>query len=214
VDATVALIDAAARSGQHPRFLFASSIAVFGDPLPAVVDDRTLPAPRMVYGAHKTMMEQWLAAQTRRGAVSGLSLRLPGIVARPRAPSGMKSAFLSDVFHALKAGEAIALPVSPAATMWLMSASRIARNLAHALDSEAEGALTLPALRVTMAELVNALAVATGAPADLVSYAPDEAIESAFGRQPLLQTPAAEAYGFGADADLAALVRSALLTLS
>ncbi len=40
IDATMALVDAAAQAGQRPRFLFASSIAVFGDPLPPLVDDQ------------------------------------------------------------------------------------------------------------------------------------------------------------------------------
>lgn len=214
IDATMALADAAAHSGQKPRFIFASSIAVFGDPLPAFVDDETALAPRMIYGAHKALMEQWLATQTRRGAISALSLRLPGIIARPRGPSGMKSAFMSDVFHALKAGERISLPVSPQATMWLMSVAQIARNLVHALQIDAQGALTLPAQRVVMDDLVSAICGATGCAADLVTYAPDTAIERAFGSQPPLSTPAAEALGFAADADLKALVHSALSTLS
>lgn len=214
MDATMALADAAAQSGQRPRFIFASSIAVFGDPLPAFVDDDTPLAPRMIYGAHKALMEQWLATQTRRGAISALSLRLPGIIARPRGPSGMKSAFMSDVFQALKAGERIGLPVSPKATMWLMSVAQIAQNLVHALQIDAEGAFTLPAKRVVMEDLVKAICGATGSGADLVAYAPDAAIERAFGSQPPLSTPAAEALGFAADADLKALVTSALSTLS
>lgn len=214
LDATMALVDAAARAGQRPRFLFASSIAVFGDPLPPLVDDTTPLAPRMLYGAHKAMMEQWLATQTRRGAISALSLRLPGIVARPRAPSGMKSAFMSDVFHALKRGEAIVLPVSASATMWLMSVAQVARNLTHALEIDAQGSLTLPARRLSMDELVGALLAATGASQELVTYNPDSAMELAFGRQPALSTPTAAGLGFAADRDLTALVESALSTLS
>lgn len=213
IDATMALIDEAAAAGACPRVIFASSIAVFGDPLPSLVDDRTPTAPRLLYGAHKAMMEEWLATQGRRGAISPLSLRLPGIVARPRAPSGMKSAFMSDLFHALRAHEPIALPVSPDATMWLMSVARLARNLAHALTSEAHGTLTLPALRVTMADLVATIAAATQAPPSLVTYTPDTHIEAIFGRQPPLATPAATQLGFAADDDLAALVASALSTL-
>ena len=83
-----------------------------------------LAAPKMYYGAHKLMMEAWLATMTRRGAVHGLSLRLPGIVARPRAPSGMRSAFLSDLFHALRAAIADEMPVSAGATSWLLSRCR------------------------------------------------------------------------------------------
>lgn len=214
IDATMALVDAAAQAGPKPRFIFASSIAVFGDPLPQKMDDMTPLAPRMLYGAHKAMMEQWLATQTRRGAISALSLRLPGIVARPRAPSGMKSAFMSDVFHALKYGEAITLPLSEEATMWLMSVAQVARNLAHALEIAAEGAMTLPARHVSMRDLVMTLSAATGAAATLVAYEPDSLVEAVFGRQPDLSTPTAQSLGFAADRDLTALVASALSTLS
>ena len=213
LDATMALIETAANTGARPRFVFASSIAVLGDSLPPLIDDATPLAPRMIYGAHKAMMEQWIGLQTRRGAISGVSLRLPGIVARPRAPSGMKSAFMSDVFHASASGEALVLPVSCGATMWLMSVERVVANLAHALAIEATGSITLPALRVSMAELVAAITRATGTDPGLITYQPDPVLEAGFGRQPLLVTPCADALGFVPDKSLADLVGSALGTL-
>lgn len=214
VDATMALVDIAAQAGNRPRFLFASSIAVFGDSLPAIVEDRTPVAPSMLYGAHKAMMETWLETQSRRGAVSGLALRLSGLVARPRGPSGMKSAFMSDVFHALYAGKAITLPVSPEATMWLTSVSRMATNLAYALQIEATGTVTLPALRISMRDLVEEIARASRTKSSKASYAPDPALEAGFGRMPQLATPAADALGFTHDGTIGALVASALATLS
>lgn len=214
IDATMALVDAAALAGNRPRFIFASSIAVFGNSLPALIDDGTLPAPVMIYGAHKAMMESWIEAQTRRGAISGLSLRLSGIVARPKGPSGMKSAFMSDVFHALNAGQTIELPVSPEATMWLMSLQRVAANLVHALQIEATGTCTLPAIRTSMRDLVQAIASATQADPALATYAPDMALEAGFGRQPPLSTSAAEALGFTNDRSVDALVASALLAFA
>jgi D-erythronate 2-dehydrogenase len=213
VDATMALVDAAVSAGTRPRFIFASSIAVLGDQLTSHVDDASPLFPRMVYGAHKAMMEQWIATQSRRGAISGLALRLPGIVARPRAHSGMKSAFMSDVFHAFAAREAIDLPVSRGATMWLMSVDRVAANLSHALSIDATGSVTLPALRVSMGALVTTIAEATGADPALATYNPDPSIEAGFGRQPALTTPAADALGFTHDDSLAALVASALGSL-
>jgi D-erythronate 2-dehydrogenase len=212
VEATRALIDIAARSTPAPRFVFASSIAVFGDPLPAQIDDTTPPAPRLLYGAHKAMMETWIDNQTRRGALRGLSLRLPGIIARPRGPSGMKSAFLSELFHALQADEPVTMPVSPVATTLLMSVQRVAANLAHALSSEASGHLNLPALRVRMSDLVAAVAATTGASTDRVSWDPDAALEAQFGALPPLIARRAEALGFTHDGDLEGLVRSALAT--
>ena len=214
VDATMALVDAAAGAGQCPRFIFASSIAVFGNALPPVVDDATPVAPTMVYGAHKAMMETWIETQTRRGAISGLSLRFPGVVARPQGPSGMKSAFMSEVFHAFRSGVPIELPVSPVATMWLMSVARLVGNLVHALEIDATGTITLPALRVSMRALVEAIARATTADSALASYLPDPALEAGFGRMPPLKTGAAAALGFPHDGHIDALVDSALATLS
>ena len=213
VDATMALVEAAAAAGDSPRFVFASSIAVFGEPLPSAIDDATPLAPRLVYGAQKAMMEQWLATQTRRGAIDGVSLRLPGIVARPQAASGMKSAFMSDVFHALRADAQFTAPVSPGATMWLMSVGRVAANLVHALANGPHAPMTLPALRVRFADLVAEIARQTGRSTDLVSYHPDPALEAAFGHQPPLATPAADAAGFAHDGSLPALVASALASL-
>lgn len=213
LDASMALIDAAAKGGMRPRVIFASSIAVFGNPLPAAVDDATPLKPRMLYGAHKAMIEQWVGTQTRRGAIAGLSLRLPGIVARPRGAAGLKSAFMSELFHALKAGEAITLPVSPEATMWLMSVAQVAANLVHALLIDGVGTMTLPAQRVTMAGLVSVIERATLADPALVTYRTDAELEAGFGRQPPLSTPCAEALGFCADAGIEALVASALAAL-
>ncbi len=216
VAAPMALIDAAAGHGNTPRLLFASSIAVFGDPLPPHVDDETCVSPMLRYGAHKAMLEEWIATLTRRGAVRGLSLRLPGIVARPLAPSGMKSAFLSNLFHALKAGELITLPVSADATCWLLSRRALVGQMTAALTlvSDPETTrLNLPALRVQMGDLVAEVARQAGADPARATYAPDPAIEVAFGAQPPLATPAADALGLRHDGDLAALVAHALADL-
>ncbi len=216
VAASMALIDAAAAYGTCPRVLFASSIAVFGDPLPPHVDDDTPLMPMLRYGAHKAMVEEWIATMTRRGAIRGLSLRLPGIVARPLAPSGMKSAFLSNLFHALTAGTPIALPVSTDATSWLLSRRTLIAQLEHALDlpdNPADARLNLPALRVQMGDLVVEVARQTGSDTALVSHAPDPAIQAAFGSQPPLSTSRADALGLHHDGTLAALVGHALADL-
>lgn len=212
----MALLDAVAAHGNRPRVIFASSIAVFGEPLPPLVDDTTPVRPMLRYGAHKAMLEEWIAMLTRRGLVRGLSLRLPGIVARPLAPSGMKSAFLSNLFHALKAGESITLPVSAEATCWLLSRRALVAQMTTALDlaDDLPGArLNLPALRVRMGDLVAEVARQTGAQAQLACHDPDPAVEAAFGAQPPLSTPAADALGLTHDGNLAALVANALADL-
>lgn len=219
VEAGMSLVSEFAAGRARAPFVFASSIAVLGSDLPEVVDDTTALAPQMLYGAHKAMLETWLEALSRRGQLSAISVRLPGIVARPQGPSGMKSAFLSDLFHALATHRAIVLPVSPSSTTWLLSVSQVAECMAHALDLASRQfpecrTVTLPALRVRMDELVAEVCKQCGADPALASYRADEAIERGFGRSPPLITACADRLGFVHDGDLGQLVRSALQTLT
>ncbi|WP_334185162.1 NAD-dependent epimerase/dehydratase family protein [Novosphingobium sp.] len=219
VDAMYDLLLEASALTPGLRVAYASSIAVYGDPLPAEVDDATPLSPRMIYGGHKAMMEHAVALFSNRGLIDGVTVRLPGILARPKGPSGMKSAFMSNLFHALKAGEAFTCPVSAAGTIWAESLECVARNFVHALTLDTAllpptRAVTLPALRVTMGDLAAEIARQCGVSADLVSYEPNAALEAAFAAQPPLSTPAAEKAGFAHDGDLAMLARSALRTLS
>jgi nucleoside-diphosphate-sugar epimerase len=189
---------------------------VFGVPLPLDrVDDETLPVPSMSYGAQKLIGETLLADFARRGLIDGISVRLPGIVARPRQRGGHLSAYMSNIFHALAAGEAFSCPVSAGATSWFMSRERIVDNLIHAagLPTEALGRRTfnLPALRLSMMELIDGIGAALGrSVSHLVSFAPDVALEAQFGAYPPLFTPIADALGFAHDGDAASLVRRAL----
>lgn len=191
------------------RLVLASSIAVFGGRLGAPVDDATVPTPTSVYGTHKRMTELAFADAVRRGAVRGLALRLPGIVARPRGAGGFGSAFLSDLFHAARAGEAYRIPVAPDATSWLLSARAVARILVDALLSDATeaAAVTLPARHVRIGTLVEALGRA-GDTSGFI-YAEDARLRATFGSYPPLATPRAEALGFRADADIDALIDAA-----
>lgn len=218
VDAMYDLLLEASAIQPGLRVVYASSIAVFGDPLPARVEDDTPLSPKMIYGGHKAMMEDAVAMFSNRGLIDGVSVRLPGILARPKGPSGMKSAFMSDLFHALKAGEAFTCPVSAQGTIWAQSVRQCAANFVHALDLDSAllpptRAVTLPALRVTMGELAAEIARQCGASADLVTYAPDAALEAAFASQPPLETPAAIRAGFAHDGDSATLVANALATI-
>jgi D-erythronate 2-dehydrogenase len=202
--------------GVAPVFVFASTIAVFGSPMPALVDDDTALQPQMSYGAQKLIGEVLVADFTRRGWVDGRSVRLPGVLARPPARTGQLSAFMSDIIRELAAGRRFTCPTSESATTWASSIGNIVDNLIHAstVDGKrlpARRCLTLPTQAFTFGQLVDAIAQVHGpAVRDLVSWAPDARIESLFGRFPPLKTPAADAAGFRHDGDLPTLVRRAL----
>lgn len=215
LDATLALGEEAATATDCPRIVYTSTIAVLPSPMPALVDDSCPIEPVMTYGTHKAMIELALADMSRRGLLDSVGVRLPGILARPPASSGLKSAFMSNVFHALKAGEDFVSPVSPQATMWLMSVRQCAANLIYAADMDSaklpvKRCVTLPVVRASMGDLVQAVAEQLGVSADLVTYDPDPALEAVFGSQPPVITAAAEAAGFRNDGSLEQLVQRAL----
>lgn len=217
VDGTIALAEGLAQRKAPARLVFTSSIGVFGVPLPKTrVDDETLPLPSMTYGTHKLIGEAVLSDLARRGLVDALSVRLPGIVARPPQKTGHLSAYMSNIFHALATGETFVAPVSRGATSWFMSRTRCVDNLIHAasLPADAIGArraFNLPALRLSMDELVEGLATHFGTKVhDLVSYEPNAALEAQFGAYPPLETTIADQLGFTHDGDAAALVARAL----
>ena len=219
IDAMHDLLDRAAALPNRPRFVYASSIAAYGHPLPQDgVDDDTALSPSMIYGGHKAMMEIAVAMFSNRGGIDGVSVRLPGILARPKGPSGMKSAFMSDMFHALAAGEPFTCPVSQNATIWALSLSQCVDNLVHGLVCDTSllpstRAVTLPARRFAMKDLLDQICLYLGTSADLVTWNPDAELEKAFGAQPPLSTQAAERAGFACDASDASFVESVFSTL-
>jgi nucleoside-diphosphate-sugar epimerase len=170
----------------------------------------------MSYGTQKLIIEALLADFSRRRLIDGLSLRLPGIVARPRQAGGHLSAYMSNIFHALAAGEAFTCPVSAKGTSWFMSRECCVDNLIHAASLPPDLVLPrrsfcLPALRLSMDELVGALAEQFGAAVkNLVTYASHPDLELQFASYPPLLTPIADALGFLHDGDAATLVRRAL----
>ena len=217
VEALVRLFGAFARQQTPARIVFASSIGVFGVPLPEdKVDDETLALPTMSYGAQKLIGETVLADFSRRGLIDGIAPRLPGIIARPRQAGGHMSAYMSNILHALAAGEAFTCPVSRSAQSWYMSRERCIDNLLHAAeipggDLGTRRSFNLPALRLSMDQLVDGAAAHFGEQVrDLVSYEPDADLEAQFGAYPPIETPIADRLGFTNDADAERLVARAL----
>jgi D-erythronate 2-dehydrogenase len=193
----LALAQGVARRNPGARFVFASSIAVYGV-LQGAVDAHTMPRPALSYGAHKLMTEILLSDMTRRGALAACSLRLPGLVARPATESGHGSAFMSQIFHKIAADVPYACPVPATARCWWMSRRACLDLLVQAAR-----------LVASTGDVAQAVAEVTGHRPQ-ISWGADAALTRLFGTLPDLHAPEAEALGFRADADLITLTKNAL----
>jgi D-erythronate 2-dehydrogenase len=218
--ATINILETLRATNTQPRMVFASTIAVYSNQLPALIDENTLPDPFLSYGTHKLMGEYLVSDYSRKGFVDGRSVRIPGIVARPPAAAGMLSAFLSDIITSLSSGKSFVCPVSEQGTSWFMSRACMVDNLIHAATLAPEVAAKqrtwqMPVLRLSMRELVHAIADLYGKDVmSRVTYEPNAKLEAGFASQPPLHVPKSLAAGFRNDGDAKTLIKRALEGLS
>ncbi len=221
LDTTRALLDACrqqtASGHPPPLFFFSSSVAVYGSdpalPLPAVVNDDTLPTPQSSYGIHKFVCEQLVADYTRKGHIDGRAARLMTVSVRPGKPNGAASGFLSGMLREPLAGQPSNCPVPLDTPVALSSpATTVAGIIAVAEASrEAFGgrtAINLPALSLRVQDMLDALAAFAGPEATaLVSHEPDAATARIVAGWPArFDSPRARALGLQADPDFHAVL--------
>lgn len=218
LDSTRALLDACRRAGHAPLFVFSSSVAVFGDspeqPLPALIEDSTLPTPQNSYGIQKFIGEQLVADYTRKGYVHGRNVRLMTVSVRPGRPNGAASSFLSGMLREPLAGERARCPVAPDTAVALASPGNTVAGIlraatASAAEWGARTAVNLPALSTTVREMAQALErVAGTAATDLIDWEVDAAISKIVTSWPSrVHAARAAALGLKADASFDAILR-------
>ncbi len=175
LDSTRALLDALRhrqQGGHAPaRLVFSSSVAVFGPdpalPLPAVVADDTLPTPQTSYGTHKLICEQLIADYTRKGYVDGRAARLMTVTVRPGRPNGAASSFFSGIIREPLAGEAAVCPVAAEVSHPVTSVGNTVEGLIAVYEASRDAfggrtALNLPAINVTVQQMLDALEAVAG----------------------------------------------------
>ncbi len=156
------LLDAIVAANYRPRFIFASSIAVFGALFSGAISDEFFTTPLTSYGTQKAICELLISDFTRKGFINGLALRLPTICVRPGKPNKAASGFFSNIMREPLAGQTAILPVSDDVRHWHASPRAAVGFMMQAasLDSERVGtrrAITLPGLSVTVGEQIAAL---------------------------------------------------------
>ena len=164
LDGSRALLESIRKAGDGycPRFVFTSSIAVFGAPFPEAIPDDFHLTPLTSYGAQKSIVELLLAEYSRRGFLDGVGIRLPTISVRPGRPNKAASGFFSSIIREPLGGEEAVLPVEESVTHWHASPRAAIGFLIHAagLQRQTLGPrinVTMPGVCCTVAEQIAAL---------------------------------------------------------
>ncbi|MHA2756469.1 D-erythronate dehydrogenase [Aeromonas dhakensis] len=212
LDTTRSLLEACRHTRPGIRFIFTSSLAVYGGPLPELVNDGTALTPTSSYGAQKAMGELLVNDYSRKGYVDGLALRLPTICVRPGKPNRAASSFVSSIIREPLQGENALCPVSPELRLWLSSPATVVANflLAATLPRGDARSINLPGISITVGEMLTALTQAGGQAArDRVQFAADPAIERIVASWPgRIDNQRATALGFMADRTFAEIIDS------
>ncbi|MBX9566632.1 SDR family oxidoreductase [Aeromonas hydrophila] len=212
LDTTRSLLEACRHARPGIRFVFTSSLAVYGGPLPELVNDGTALTPTSSYGTQKAMGELLVNDYSRKGYVDGLALRLPTICVRPGKPNRAASSFVSSIIREPLQGEITVCPVSPELRLWLSSPATVVANflLAATLPRGDNRSINLPGISVTVGEILTALTQAGGQAArDRVQFAADPAIERIVASWPgRIDNQRASALGFMADRTFADIIDS------
>jgi nucleoside-diphosphate-sugar epimerase len=184
-------LDEARSHGGPVKFLFPSSIAVYG--LPDLDTKRRVgrirehewTVPVTMYGCNKLYCEhlgryfarhyRQLAAQSERSGIDFRAIRFPGLISAFTVPSGGTSDYAPEMIHAAAQGRAYACFVRQDTRIPFMAMPDAIRALLALMDAPA-GALTAPVYNVTgfnpsAGELAGIVRAAF--PGAQITFAPD-----------------------------------------
>jgi nucleoside-diphosphate-sugar epimerase len=220
LDGLRGVLDACRALDRPPRFLFTSSVAVFGgEAASGPVGDHTKQAPASTYGVTKAIGELLVNEHTRRGLVDGRTARLPTVIVRPGRPNAAASSFASSVVREPLAGAEATLTVEPSTPICVIGHRAATRGLVALLDLDGaalgpDRAIGLPALEITAGDLVDAVSAvarAEGRRLGPIHVRPDPLVTAVVGSWPgRWDAGRALALGLPADRSLEDVVRDHL----
>ena len=215
VDATRALLERCRKLARPPKFVFTSSLAVFGGPLADPVPDDAPLTPQTSYGAQKAIGELMVYDMTRKGFIDGRSLRLPTITVRPGKPNRAASSFASGIIREPLSGVDAICPVAPSTSAWVSSPRTVIANLTVGHEIPAARfahtrSINVPGIHVGVSEMVTALRrIAGDAVADRVKWQLDPATDRIVSTWPQrFASTLGPSLGMRADPDFDSIVRA------
>jgi UDP-glucose 4-epimerase len=132
IDATALLLDLA-RIHDMKRFVFCSSISVYGDAGPITINEETQLHPTSVYGASKVACEQLVEGFAAEYGLDGMSLR----IGRVYGPYRRANCFLNDIIRNAETGKRTTIPCDPDFIYHYVHVDDVAEAIAAALTAPA-----------------------------------------------------------------------------
>ncbi len=215
LDATRALLERCRKLAAPPKFVFTSSLAVFGGPVPDPVPDDAPLMPQASYGAQKAIGEYLVFDMTRKG-MHRRALASPAHRHRaPRQAERAASSFASGIIREPLSGVEAICPVAPTTAMWVQSPRAVIDNLIVGHEAPAASfsytrSVNVPGISVAVGDMVSALRDVAGEDvAARVRWNYDAAIDRIVSTWPSNFAPKrGTALGMRADADFASVIRA------
>lgn len=222
----------AARHWPGCRVFFPSSIAAYGPPLPAVVDETQVLRPSTSYGISKVAGELWAGYATAKFGVDVRCLRLPGVIGHETMPGGGTTDYAVEIFHYAARGERFRCFLRPDTRLPMIYMDDLVRGIEELMAAPigvfdgtpsvvdpggtaapADRVYNLAGFSVTPAEL--AAAIRARLPGFEIEYAPDHRQAIAAGWPAALDgSRAREVWGWEPRYDAAATVEAMLAALA
>jgi nucleoside-diphosphate-sugar epimerase len=205
LDATRDLLEACRLAGHAPKFLFASSVAVYGGRGGEIGDETPL-RPRLSYGTQKLVGEILIDDYSRRGFLDGCSLRLPAVMVRPGSANTALTGWVSALIREPLAGRDYVCPVAPHTVMACISVGKVVDAFLHAarLELGDDRTFLLPGIPVSAQQMWDAV---RDRAKGKVTFAPDPRIQPLMDAAPRRTRSArADKLGFRGNRDIAEIV--------
>lgn len=160
---TLRLLEAVRQTCPGVRWIYASSTAIYGQPLPEMPSEATVPTPQGSYGTQKVMLEYAINDYNRRGLINAFIFRFPTISVRPGKPTQAASSWMSGIIREPLQGKESILPCDDDFKAWLCSPKTLVKNLIIALSLERDcmephiRQVNLPGITSTVKEMLGAL---------------------------------------------------------
>ena len=208
LDATRDLLEACRLAGHCPKFMFASSIAVYSEM--DEVTDESPAAPRLSYGAQKLVSEILIDDYTRRGYIDGRALRLPTVMVRPGSANTAISGWASAIIREPLAGRDYVCAVRPDTRMACISLRRVVDAFVRiselpAAELGSRRTVLLTGIPVSAEQMWNAVKPRASGQ---VRFEPDPALQAIMDRVPKATfSRRAEKLGLRPSANIEEIVR-------